>query len=598
MKKFILLFILFSSILLANGSPQVLKSYNTDENIDITNIAQYASKFVTEKQEDKDFQFKIVLFEREDNTIIKENTTPKYRWIMLEPDDNLTIGNYWVEHTDFNFTEHTFSAAQVFDRFSLLGRKFFSFHYDPSKDSRRYFLKAVNVQSHVVPVASFYTPQTFSAWSISYTLKMLLSFFLFGLIFMAAIYNGALYLYNREKSFLYYMLMQFCMLGVLVYQTDIPNIYVMGNIENEEIAIFFYFIFVEVATVFILLFVRSFLETQKYLPKHDKILGYMMIFVFIDLVLFFIPIMLILQLYSFLLLYVIWLAWQRYRQGYTPALFFMLGWFALMLGVFVSDFFDEKYFVFEPILMGSTIESLFLAIAISYKMKTLKEEKEQQRELLVHQSKLASMGEMLGNIAHQWRQPLSRLGYILMNIESKDREQHHTKKLQEASDQLEFMSQTIDDFRDFFKPDKEKESFSLAKETQKVITLLELKEMKVKLNIIEDTNILNYKNEYKQVILTILTNAKEVLLERAIPSPKIVITINNTQVEIGDNAGGIKLEDIQKIFEPYFSTKPQGSGIGLYMSKVIIEKNMGGTISVENDKAGAVFSLLFVSKEK
>ncbi len=593
MKKLLLLLVLLSSLLLAAGSPVVLQSYNTDENISINNISQYASKFVTEKQEEKDTEFEVVLFNSEDNATIKQNTTHKYRWIMLKLDDNLTVGNYWVEHTDFNFTEHTFTTTQILDRFSLLGRKFFSFHYDPNKDSKHYFLKAVNTQSHVVPVASLHTPQTFSTWSESYTLKMLLSFFLFGLIFMAAIYNGALYLYNREKSFLYYMLMQFLMLGILVYQTDIPNIYVMGDIEDEEIAIFFYFVLVEVATVFILLFVRSFLETKKYLLKQDKILGYMMIFVIIDLVLFFIPIMLIFQLYSFLLLYVIWVAWLRYRQGYTPALFFMLGWFALMLGVFVSDFFDEKYFVFEPILMGSTIEALFLAIAISYKMKTLKEEKEEQKELLVHQSKLASMGEMLGNIAHQWRQPLSRLGYILMNIESKDKEHHHTQKLQEASDQLEFMSQTIDDFRDFFKPDKEKESFSLAYETQKVITLLELREVEVELNVIEDTNILNYKNEYKQVMLSLLTNAKEVLQERAIPSPKIVITIDKAKVTVSDNAGGIKEKEMQKIFEPYFTTKQQGSGIGLYMSKVIVEKKMGGRIEVKNSTVGAVFSLSF-----
>jgi signal transduction histidine kinase len=587
MKKLLLILILLSSVLFATGSPLVIKSYNTDKNINIDNIAQYASKFVTEKQEDKDLEFEIILFNSEDNTTIKQNNTHKYRWIMIVLDVNLSSRNYWVEHTDFNFTEHTFNSSQVFDRFSLMGRKFISFHYDPSKDSSRYFLKAVNTQSHVVPMTALYTPQTFSKWAEAYSLKMLLSFFLFGLIFMAAIYNGALYLYNREKSFLYYMFMQFFMIGVLVYQTDIINIYVMGDIENEEIAIFFYFVLVEVVTVFILLFVRSFLETKKYLPKHDKILGYMMIFVLIDLALFFIPIMLILKLYSFLLLYVIWLAWLRYRQGYTPALFFMLGWFVLMLGIFVSDFFDEKYFIFDPILVGSTIESIFLAIAISYKMKTLKEEKEQQKELLIHQSKLASMGEMLGNIAHQWRQPLSRLGYILMNIESKDKEKYHTQKLQEASDQLEFISQTIDDFRDFFKPDKEKESFSLAEETQKVITLLELKGVEVKLNIIEDTAIINYKNEYKQVILNLLTNAKEVLLERVIFSPKIVITIDKTHIIVADNAGGIKAKDIQKIFEPYYSTKVQGSGIGLYMSKMIVEKNMGGKLSVKNNENGA-----------
>jgi signal transduction histidine kinase len=303
--------------------------------------------------------------------------------------------------------------------------------------------------------------------------------------------------------------------------------------------------------------------------------------------------MLIFQLYSFLLLYVIWVAWLRLKQGYRPALFFLFGWFALMLGVFFSDFFPEEMFPFEPILVGSTIEAFFLAIAISYKMREVKNEKEEQKEILVHQSRLASMGEMLGNIAHQWRQPLTRLGFILMNIEQKDKQNLHEEKLAEAESQLEFMSQTIDDFRKFYAPNKEKEFFSLAKESQKIVDLFSFKEIELELKIVEDIKILNYRNEYKQVLLNLLSNAKDVLIERKISSPKITIEINGAEVTVSDNAGGVSSKDIHKIFEPYFSTKEQGLGIGLYMSKMIIEKNMGGVISLSNGKNGAMFSLNF-----
>jgi len=306
-----------------------------------------------------------------------------------------------------------------------------------------------------------------------------------------------------------------------------------------------------------------------------------------------VPIMLIFQLYSFMLLYVVWVAWLRLRQGYRPALFFMFGWFALMLGVFISDFLSDEYLFFDSILIGSTIEAFFLAIAISYKMREIKDEKEEQKELLVHQSRLASMGEMLGNIAHQWRQPLTRLGYILMNIEKKDIEKHHEKKLEEASIQLEFMSETIDDFRNFYAPNKAKELFFLAKESQMIVDIISFKEIKLDLKIIEDAEILNYKNEYKQVLLNLLSNAKDVLLEREVASPKVIIEIEGTLVKVSDNAGGIYNKEIQKIFEPYFTTKERGLGIGLYMSKIIIEKNMGGTIEVSNGKNGAVFSLDF-----
>jgi len=204
------------------------------------------------------------------------------------------------------------------------------------------------------------------------------------------------------------------------------------------------------------------------------------------------------------------------------------------------------------------------------------------------------MGEMLGNIAHQWRQPLTRMGYILMNIESKDKENRHTHKLEEASMQLEFMSQTIDDFRDFYKPDKKKETFNLADETQKVLTLLDLKEIEVRLDAKEKVSIFNHKNAYKQVLLNLLTNAKDALNERAIPSPKIDITIEQNAVTITDNAGGIEAENIQRIFEPYFSTKAKGLGIGLYMSKVIVEKNMGGVMRAENSEYGALFRFSFM----
>ena len=591
MKKFIALFLFFSVLLFANSSPLVLKSYSTDEAIDMSCIADHTYKFKIEKQEEQVAAFEI-MWGSEPSTL-KRDTKYKFHWIMVELDENLSSGDYWVEHTVFEFTEHSFKPYQNVERFSLMGRKFFSFHYDSSQDSRQYFLKALPSQSHVVPVVSIYTPQSFSAWVDRYSLKMLISFFLFGLIFMTAIYNGALYLYNREKSYLYYMWIQLFMMVILFYMTDIVQTYVLGHLEEEEISIFFYFIVVETVILFILFFVRSFLETKKYLPFHDKILTYITRFAIFDLVLFFIPIMMLFNLYSFLLLYILWVAWLRLKQGYRPALFFLFGWFALMLGVFLSDFFPEELFFVDPLFVGSTVEALFFSVAISYKMQEVKNEKEEQKELLVHQSRLASMGDMLGNIAHQWRQPLSRLGYILMNIELKDKERLHEKKLEEATTQLEFMSQTIDDFRNFYAPNKSKELFSLVEATQNVISLLDFKEIEIELEVGEERELLNYKNEYKQVVLNLLTNARDILVERKIASPKILIEIDGFEVKISDNGGGVEIKKIQQIFEPYFTTKERGLGIGLYMSKIIVEKNMGGTIEVHNSKDGAVFSLNF-----
>jgi len=145
------------------------------------------------------------------------------------------------------------------------------------------------------------------------------------------------------------------------------------------------------------------------------------------------------------------------------------------------------------------------------------------------------MGEMLGNIAHQWRQPLTHLSYTIMNIEDAFKhkvleESYLTKKVTEANTQIEFMSQTIDDFKEFYAIHKAKEYFSLVHELKQLLEIMRLsfkeKDITIELNIIEDLEVYNYKNEYKQVLLNLFTNAKDVLVQRAVEEPKVIITIN------------------------------------------------------------------------
>jgi len=159
------------------------------------------------------------------------------------------------------------------------------------------------------------------------------------------------------------------------------------------------------------------------------------------------------------------------------------------------------------------------------------------------------------------------------------------------------MSQTIDDFKDFYAPNKEKEHFSLLRATEETLTImkntLKHNHIEVILNVKEDTNLHNYKNEYKQVLLNLLSNAKDDLAEREIKTPKITITLDTNTVTVEDNGGGIDEKILHKVFEPYFATKISNSGIGLYMSKMIIERNMEGKLSVVSTDKGARFSLIF-----
>jgi signal transduction histidine kinase len=233
-------------------------------------------------------------------------------------------------------------------------------------------------------------------------------------------------------------------------------------------------------------------------------------------------------------------------------------------------------------------------------------QKLEQEQILIQQSKLASMGEMIGNIAHQWRQPLAEISAIHMNMKvrydfEEFNKEYLNKKIKEANKLTSYMSQTISDFQNFFNPQGRRELFSINKACEDAFFIVEssLKyhNIKTTFEVLKDNEIYGFKNEYSQVILNILSNAKDIFLERKVANPYIKIEIKDGDkfviVKISDNGGGIEEGILNKIFEPYFTTrhKTQGTGIGLYMSKNIIERNMKGFINVRNEKYGSCFTI-------
>lgn len=243
---------------------------------------------------------------------------------------------------------------------------------------------------------------------------------------------------------------------------------------------------------------------------------------------------------------------------------------------------------------------------IEKRMKNEHEIHEKER-MLIHQSKLANMGEMIGNIAHQWRQPLTELSTILIAIElfyerGKLSQEKLVQKIEAGQKQISFMSKTIEDFLNFFSLGKQKTLYNLDKPVREALNLtqaaLQNHHIDVRLHVKNEIPINGYANEIAQVVLNIISNSKDALIERAIEHPSIRISIEedstNGIIEIEDNAQGIFVEPIDKVFEPYFSTKhaKSGTGIGLYMCKTIVEKNNHGSLHVSNTEHGALFRIV------
>jgi len=247
-------------------------------------------------------------------------------------------------------------------------------------------------------------------------------------------------------------------------------------------------------------------------------------------------------------------------------------------------------------MLVTMLAVLLLSIPFAYLIAQipirLEKEIEKKNQLLQQQTKMAQMGEMIGSIAHQWRQPLNELGINIQNLKydyknNEIDENFISGFISKNKQTIEFMSKTIDDFRNFFRVDKKKEEFSIkqAIEDTLSIQLAQLKNYDIALNLKgDDLKVNGFQNEFKQVILNIINNAKDALIEREIQTPIIDIILEDNSISIKDNAGGIQKDIIDRVFEPYFTTKEQGkgTGMGLYMSKMIIEDNMGGKLSVEN----------------
>ncbi len=245
-------------------------------------------------------------------------------------------------------------------------------------------------------------------------------------------------------------------------------------------------------------------------------------------------------------------------------------------------------------------------------LQEVEKNREKDKQLLF-QNRLAQLGEMISMIAHQWRQPLSSIGSPISNIKlkatlNKLESQSAIELCNMVLESTKYLSATIDDFRNFYRQDKQKDRLSFKDMVRDVLKIIDISlknnGIKVKIDVKNSDEILTYTNEVKQVIINILKNAKDALIERKVENPTIFIEIfkqeNSNILKISDNGGGIDSKIINYIFDPYFSTKDSknGTGLGLYMSKMIIENNCNGKLNVYNNgESGAVFEIILSDEE-
>jgi C4-dicarboxylate-specific signal transduction histidine kinase len=288
-----------------------------------------------------------------------------------------------------------------------------------------------------------------------------------------------------------------------------------------------------------------------------------------------------------------------------------------MLVFFLKKRFGVLEVVFFIVLSTLLAAFLFLLYYKNYKLKeqcrTLEDkiecelhETQAKTRILHHQNKLISMSEMMENIAHQWRQPLSQINSAVLVIddllyEKEVKDSVIEEKLLEIESLTKYMSKTIDDFKDFFNQNKSKEYFNLQDLVEKSIYIvrgtLKSHNIEIQSEIDKSIRCYGYPSELQQVIVVILNNAKDMFLSRNIFRPKIEIDVEQKeggiQINICDNGGGIDENIREKIFEPYFTTKhkSQGTGLGLYISKMIIEESMEGSLDLSVNKYGACFHI-------
>lgn len=464
-----------------------------------------------------------------------------------------------------------------------------------------------------------------------------------GMLIALAFYHGTLYLTTNNKEYLYYTLY---LISGVIWESFMSGLQAtnLGIYPSPKTDILL--IIVDFIPLFTALFAKTLFETKE---KYTKENFYLNTLIFLSILIIVIGVFDVViglvatsGLFIYMFITIFFVTYSIHSKGNRLAMVFLIANGIFSLFMLFTDFYyigilEYSPFVFNGASIGMVIESIILSFVLTYKIRLLQhKELEQSKELiyskeikkinkalqfrideevalsqkkdkiLFQQNKLASMGEMIQNIAHQWRQPLAQINSSVLLIDTYLEEKNLNKnaldkELQSIEDLTIYMSKTIDSFQNFLQPNKVSTSFFLKELIHSSLLILKSalssNDIKIIVSINEKFKYFGLEDELKQVILILLNNAKDAIIKDQTIDPYIKISAKKLPssylISVNDNAGGINNKIIDKIFDPYFSTKykSQGTGLGLYISKIIIEDNMLGRLSVQNSEYGACFEI-------
>lgn len=549
----------------------------------------------------------------------------------------LSIGYPLLDHIQFYSVDHMgnwrssqHSGELEAFKYRELPDRHFHFHVELSDIPVTVYVRVTTDGSMQVPMTLHTSEKIIQTIQI----PLLLTGLYYGIFIIIFLYNLILYFYTRENNYIFYLLFISSFVGWQLTLDGLGVQYLWSAWPwlVEYIAS----LWMSMATFFSILFSRSFLRTKHYAPKLDMLLLLLLLFsgimitgpfiVSYNVIVTMNALMGIVASIVLLLTGIV-----VFRRKFRPARFYIAGWSAFLIGTFVFalnkfNLFGGFYLFNYSQQIGSAIEMVLLSWALADRIKLLQNEyvdklnglnlllqgkvregleaARQKDRMMLQQSKLAALGEMIEQIAHQWRQPLNTLALISQDLYIKVKlgqfnEEDFDKAHEQINSNLQYMSKTIDDFRNFHLSDKEAEHFSLEELINSVVALneasLKFSNIKCTISTGGEHYIKTSKNELVQILMNLIKNARDAIVEHQIQEGRIVVGIEENEEKIllfvEDNGGGIPNEIAEKIFDPYYSTKTKekGTGIGLYMSKSIIEDSMHGTLEVVNGSMGARF---------